>query len=69
MSLSLLRQIRADRPSQEQYHDHRGRDPERSVEIRIALQDIEEVLAREEGGAAAVEDLGGVDVEELLVEG
>lgn len=69
VSLSLLRQIRADRPSQEQYHDHRGRDPERSVEVRIALQDIEEVLAWEEGGAAAVEDLGSVDVEELLVEG
>ena len=44
-------------------------DPEGPIEVGVALEDIKEVLARVYGAAAAVEDLIGVDVEELLVEG
>lgn len=62
------RQILADSASQEQDHHDRCCDPEGAVEVRVAFKDIEEVLARIERGAAAGEDLGCVDVEELLVE-
>jgi len=65
----ILRQILADRSRQEQDHDHSRCDPERPVEIGVALEDVEEVLARVECGAASCEDLLGVDIEELLVEG
>jgi len=63
------RQVLADRAGQEQDHHDRSRDPEWPVEVRVAFEDVEEVLARVERGAAASEDLVGVDVEELLVEG
>jgi hypothetical protein len=69
MLLARAREVLADRARQEQDDNDGGRDPERPVEVRVALEDVEEVLARVQRGAAAREDLGGVDVEELLVEG
>lgn len=69
MLLARAREVLADRAGQEENHDDGGRDPERPIEVGVALEDVEEVLARVESGAAAGEDLGGVDVEELLVEG
>ena len=69
MLLSSTREVLADRARQEQNHDDCRRDPERAIEVRVALEDVEEVLARVEGCAAAGQDLVGVDVEELLVEG
>lgn len=62
-------QVLADSACQEQDHNDGCRDPEGSVEVRVALEDIEEVLAGVQRGAAAGEDLVGVNVEELLVEG
>lgn len=35
--LVILRQVLTDRSRQEQYHNHRRGDPERTVEIRVAL--------------------------------
>ena len=69
MLLARAGKILADRAGEEEDDNDGGRDPERPVEVRVALEDVEEVLARVEGGAAAGEDLRGVDVEELLVEG
>jgi hypothetical protein len=69
MLLARAREVLTNCTRQEQNHDDSGRDPEWSVEVGAALEDVEEVLARVERGAAAREDLGGVDVEELLVEG
>ena len=69
MLFPRLREVLADGAGQEEDHHHSRRDPEGAVEVGVALEDVEEVLARVEGCAAAGEDLGGVDVEELLVEG
>ena len=69
MLLARARKVLTYRAREEEDDDDGGRDPERPVEVRVALEDVEEVLARVEGGAAAGEDLRGVDVEELLVEG
>lgn len=69
MLLAGTREVLADRTRQEEDDDDGGRDPERPVEVRVALEDVEEILARVERGAAARQDLRGVDVEELLVEG
>jgi hypothetical protein len=69
MLFPSTRKILADRSRQEQDYNDRSGDPEGSVEVWVALEDVEEVLARVERGAAAGEDLVGVDVEELLVEG
>lgn len=69
MTLPLTSKIATDRASQEQYYHHRGGDPERTIQVRVAFEDIEEVLARIERGFATVEELVGIDIEELLVEG
>nr|POE67129.1 hypothetical protein CFP56_72687 [Quercus suber] len=67
MSLALLREVRAYRTGHEQDDHHGRRDPERTVQVGVSIEDVQEVLLREERAAAAVEDLRGVDVEELLV--
>jgi hypothetical protein len=69
MLLACAREVLADRTRQEEDDNDGGRDPKRPVEVRVALKDVEEVLARVEGSAAARQDLSGVNVEELLVEG
>ena len=69
MLLARAREVLADRSCQEQDDNDGGRDPERPIKVRVALEDVEEVLARVEGCAAASEDLVGIDIEELLVEG
>lgn len=58
-------------PGKEEDEDDGGGDPERAVKIRVAIQDVEErfVGEGEKGGEAAVEDGGGVDGEELGIEG
>jgi len=68
MLLARAREVLADRSREEEDYDDGGRDPEGAVEVGVAFEDVEEVLARVEGCAAAGEDLRGVDVEELLVE-
>lgn len=68
MLLSGALQVLTYRACHEQYDHHSRSDPERAVEVRVAFEHVEEVLAREEGAAASVQDLVGVDVEELLVE-
>ena len=69
MLLARAGKILADRARQKEDDNDGGRDPERPVEVRVALEDVEEVLARVEGCAAASEDLVGIDIEELVVEG
>ena len=68
MLFPSARKVLADGTGQEEDHHHRCRDPEGAVEVRVAFEDIEEVLTRVESCAAASEDLVGVDIEELLVE-
>jgi len=63
------RKVLADGTGQKEDHHHRCRDPEGAVEVGVSLEDIEEVLTRIESCAAAGEDLVGVDIEELLIEG
>ena len=69
MLFPRLREVLADGAGQEEDHHHSRRDPEGAVEVGVALEDVEVVLARVEGCAAASEDLVGIDIEELLVEG
>lgn len=66
---SRTREVATDRPCQEQDDHHGSRDPERAVQVGVPVQHVEEVAAREDGGPASAQDLGGVDVEELRVEG
>lgn len=54
---------------QEQDEDHGGGYPERAVEVRVTLEHVEEVGAREQRRPAPLQDGGRVDVEELRVEG
>jgi hypothetical protein len=68
MLFPRARQVLADSARQEQDHNYGRCYPEGPVEVWVAFEDVEEVLARVEGGAAAGEDLVRVDVEELLVE-
>lgn len=68
MCLPVMRQFPTYRPGQEQYEDDRRRDPERTVEIRVAVKNVEEVCARVESRAAPLQDLGSVDVEVGFVE-
>ena len=65
----LRAQILGDGSREKKDEDDGGGDPEGPVEIRVAVEDVEEVGSRVEGDAAAAEHLGGVDVEELRVEG
>ncbi len=69
MLFPRFRQILRNRACHEEDHDYGRGDPEGSVEVWIAFHDVEEVCAGVEGCAAAVQGGGGVDVEELLVEG
>lgn len=64
-------QVLADGAGEEEDEDDGGGDPEGPVEVRVAVEDVEEgsVGEGQEGGEAAVQDGGGVDVEELGVEG
>lgn len=63
-----MRKLPINRTRKEEYHDDRGRDPERAIEIWVAVEGVEEVCARVQGSPAALEHFSGVDVEELLVE-
>lgn len=65
----VFRQILTDGASEEQDEHDRGGDPKRAVQVRITLQDIQEVRAGKQRRPAPREHGGGVDVEELRVEG
>jgi hypothetical protein len=54
---------------EEEYQNNGRSDPERAIKVRVTLKDVKEVCAGKEGGPAAAEDLVGIDVEELGVEG
>jgi hypothetical protein len=58
-----------DRSSKKQYNDDCCRDPHWAVKVGVSFQHVEEVGAWVDGGGAAAEDFGGVDVEGLRVEG
>lgn len=62
-------EVLADGAGDEEDEDDGGGDPEGAVEVRVAFEGVEEGGARVEGCEAAGEDGGGVDVEELGVEG
>ena len=62
-------EVLAYRARDEEDEDDRGRDPEGAIEIRIALQRVQEGSARIQGGETAGQNRGGVDVEELGVKG
>lgn len=61
-------EVLADGACDEEDEDDGGGDPEGAVEVGVAVEGVEEGGARVEGGEAAVQDGGGVDVEELGVE-
>ena len=69
----LSGQVLRYRSGEEEDDDDGGGDPEGPVEVGVAVQDVEEGRGvweeGEEGGAAAAQHGGGVDVEELGVEG
>ena len=69
MALVAAGKVLRDGGGEEEDEDDGGSDPDGAVEVRVAVEDVEEVGAGEEGGAGAAEDFGGVDVEELGVEG
>ena len=68
MLMPAQRQTPTHRARQKQNHHDRRRDPERAVEIRIPFEHVQKVGSWKYGGAAALEDLVGVDIEELRVE-
>ena len=68
MFLPFTVQILRNGASHEQDHYHCCSNPERTVQVRVAFHDVQEVLARIYCGATSVQDLVGVDIEELLVE-
>lgn len=56
--------------STKEQNQHNGRrDPEGPVQVRVTLQDIQEVGAGEERGPASRQNSRGVDIEELCVKG
>ncbi len=61
-------EVLADGAGEEEDEDDGGGDPEGAVEVGVGVEGVEEGGAGVEGGEAAVEDSGGVDVEELGVE-
>jgi hypothetical protein len=61
--------ILANSAAQEQDEHHRGRNPERPVQVRVPLEHVQEIGAREQRRPAAAQHSRGVDVEELRVEG
>jgi len=61
-------EVLADGAGEEEDKDDGGGDPEGAVEVGVGVEGVEEGGARVEGGEAAVQDGGGVDVEELGVE-
>ena len=63
------RQVLAYSPRDEQDKAHSCSDPERAIEIGVPVQDVEEGRAGVETAFAAVQDVGGVDIEVLGVEG
>lgn len=69
MCLSAVCQPPADCSRQEEDDDHRRRDPERPVQVRIPVQDVEKVGAREDGGLASTEHFRRIYIEELGVKG
>ena len=52
----------------EKNKDHRGRNPKRTVEIWIAIKDVEKGSSRIQRGYTATKDLGSVNIKELGVE-
>ena len=66
--LACIRHVLADGAAQEENQNNRCGDPERSIQIRVALEDIEEVGPGEKSSPAAGQDSGCIDVEELRVE-
>lgn len=66
--LSRSCEVLAYSPAQEQDEDHRRGDPDGPVQVRVPLEHVEEVGAREQRGPAPLQDGRGVDVEELRVE-
>lgn len=69
MLFFVEREVLADGTGDEEDEDDGGGDPEGAVEVGITFEGIEEGRARVEGGEAAGEHGGGIDVEELRVEG
>lgn len=69
MRFVVVAQVPGNGAGEEENEDHGGGDPERAVQVRVSVQDIEEGRARVERRCAAAEDFGRVDVEELRVEG
>ena len=69
MPLSPAREVLIYRASKEQDHDDGCSDPHRAVEIGIPFEHVEEVETWVDGGFAAAEYFGCVDVEGLGVEG
>lgn len=62
-------QVLRDGACDEKDEDNGGGEPEGAVEVRVAIKEIQEGRARIEGGFAAAENFGSVDVEELRVKG
>lgn len=62
-------QVPGNGACEEENEDDGGGDPERAVQVRVSVQDIEERRAWVERRFAAAEDFGRVDVKELRVEG
>jgi hypothetical protein len=67
--LAVVRQVLIDGAREEQDDDDGGGDPHGAVQVRVALEHVEEVGSRVDGRRAAAQDLGCVDVEGLRVEG
>lgn len=66
--LARGREVLAYGAPQEQDEDDGGGDPERPVQVRVPLEHVEEVCAREQRRPAPLQDGRRVDVEELRVE-
>ena len=61
----MLTEILTDISCEEEYEYDSGGDPKRTVEVWVAVKDIEKWSSRKESRSAAVEDFSGVNVKEL----
>lgn len=65
----VVREVLVNRAGQKQDDNHRRGDPHGPIQVGVAFEHVEEVLARVDCRGAAAQDFGGVDVEGLCVEG
>lgn len=67
--MTFAGQVLIDCARQEEDDYNRRSDPHRPIQVRVAFEDVEEVLTWIDGCSAAAQDFVGVDIKGLRVKG